>query len=348
VETCFEDLELPPELRPPVVVERPEGSGVFVRLSDSYLWQIVYLGFPEPDNDRNITVHGTGFLMAHDGATYIVTAAHVAVDLMDSFGVRLNREDSGLGDIDRIDQAAWHFHPDNKVDVAVMPYQPPKWAKVNYSKSKFIASEFKVQSKNIGPGDLAYVIGVFQKMRGKDKNMPVVHTGHVAAMAYGEKMLTDDWRPGAKKGAMIEIEGYIVQVPTLPESSGSPVYVRRSIELRGAFEVNDEGTTASSLRTWTHGTVWLLGMWHGTWDSEEKSVIVGTNMGVCIPAPKIVEVLEKQELKAMREESKSRAAKTSALKPQSAAKARDEILATMLATPPQPRAKPARKRVTGK
>ena len=70
-----------------------------MRLSDGSLSQIVYLGIPHPDNDRALDIRGTGFLLAHDGHTYIVTAAHVAVDLDESLAVRLNRQDNELGDL---------------------------------------------------------------------------------------------------------------------------------------------------------------------------------------------------------------------------------------------------------
>ncbi|MBI2753008.1 MAG: trypsin-like peptidase domain-containing protein [Betaproteobacteria bacterium] len=318
-----------------------------MRLSDSYLCQIVYLGFPRPDNDHELDVHGTGFLLAHEGDTYLVTAAHVAVDLDESFAVRLNREDSGLGDLKRIDHATWYYHPDDTVDVAVMPFTPPKWAKVNYAKSKWIATEFKVQSKDIGPGDLAYVVGIFQKMRGKEKNLPVVHTGHIGSMAHGEKLITDDWRPGAKNDAKIEIEGYLVQVPTLPESSGSPVYVRRSLAQKTLADIASgyRDRASDRLRAWMHGSVWLLGLWHGTWNTEEKGVVVATNMGACIPAPRILETLDRKELKAMRKAAKEKRVAAIALTPQSASDAvardRDGILGAMLSQPPQPRKKSA-------
>jgi hypothetical protein len=344
-------LGLPPELLPPVVVERPEGSGTFVRLSDSYLWQIVYLGIQHADKEHEMTVQGTGFLLAHDGATYIVTAAHVAAVLDDCpIGVRLNREDDGLGNVDRIDHAKWYYHPSDDVDVAIMPYSPPRWAKVNYAKSKWIANEFKVHSKNIGPGDLAYVVGIFQKMRGKDKNMPVVHVGHIGSMATGEKFLVDDWRSG--RSGDIEISGYVIQVSTLSESSGSPVYVRRSFRVTGVEEVDTEKKIASPLNAWMYGSVWLLGVWSGKWDADEDGVTVGANTGVCTPALSILETLERPELKAMRKTANDKAKQESKLTLQRAdgsiAKLRDETLRTMLSTPPQPRTLPARKRVKRK
>lgn len=279
-----------------------------MRLSDSYLWRTVYLGTSRPDDIKAIDVKGTGFLLLHEGCTYIVSAAHVVVPLDDGpIAIRLNRTDTGLGDIDHLDQAKWHYHPDPAVDIAVLPYSPPPWAKVNYAKSKAIASEFKIESKGFGPGDLAYVVGIFQKMRGKEKNMPVVHVGHVGSMGVGEKFLTDDWRPG-KGGRDIEVSGYVIQVSTLPESSGSPVYVRRTLDgwapepkyqMPPGVRPGDKVEVPLVLAS-TYGSVWLLGVWHGMWKTADQGVIVGTNTGVCTPAPRILETLALPELVEMR------------------------------------------------
>jgi hypothetical protein len=105
----------------------------------------------------------------------------------------------------------------------------------------------------------------------------------------------------------------------------------------------------SPIAGWVYGSVWLLGLWHGNWETEEKGITVGANMGACIPAPRILETIERLELRAMRQQAKDKGARENSLSPQrSVAKARHEILATMLSTPPQPRTKAAKKRVKSK
>lgn len=342
-------IELPPELRPPIVVERPKGSRVFVRLDDSYLRSIVYIGCKHPDSDTEIDTHGTGFLVAHEGHSYIVTAAHVAVDFDDGpVAIRLNRQDNGLGGIVPIDTAKWYYHPtDLSVDIAVMPFDVPTWARAIRHRTKSFATEFKIGTKNFGSGDLAYVVGIFNKLRGTGKNVPFVHTGHIASMGHGESVSTEYWWPD-KKAKYIEINGYLVQVTTLPESSGSPVFVRRSLqglapEPDFKIPVNakkGDKIPVPMVRSWTYGSVWLLGLWHGRWTTEENNVIVGDDMGLCVPVPRILEVLNSEELKQMRHDSDQRAKRENALTPQSKPKplSGDDILRNMLNTPPQPRA----------
>jgi Trypsin-like peptidase domain len=290
-------------------MERPQGSEVFVRLMDSYLRSIVYLGFPHPDKPSAIDPAGTGFLLSYDESTYIVTAAHVAKQLTEvPFGIRLNREGDGLGQVDYIESARWYLHPDDTVDVAVIPYKPPRWARVKFVWGKYIMSDFKRETKDIGVGDLAYVVGILKALRAKDKNVPVVHTGHIASMADGEKIPTTDWRSNAENPPLLDIDAYLVQAPTMPQSSGSPVFVRRTIN-------SVLKTETESLRTTVAGSVWLLGLWHGAWINDvstllqvsDGSVTVGTGMGLCIPAPKIIQVLQTDELMTMRQKWKDSA-----------------------------------------
>ena len=103
-----------------------------VRLVDDARKCVVYLGYPEVGHDKRIEPVGTGFFVFvsgenDDGASYLVTARHVAEELgADPFGVRLDQPD-GRGRVDYVDQAEWFFHPtDNNVDGAVLPYNPPK------------------------------------------------------------------------------------------------------------------------------------------------------------------------------------------------------------------------------
>jgi hypothetical protein len=201
--------------------------------------------------------------------------------------VRLNKASDGLGDVEILDGDAWRFHPDSAIDVAVLPYNPPEWAKAKASSTKHVISEFKQQTKDIGPGDLSYIVGMFDQMRGDLRNAPTVHVGYIGS-SPGEKVQVDDWRAEAADDAKVEIEGWLIQVPTLAGSSGSPVFVRRTV---GPFALGEVDAEAKKIvgvvKAWTYGTVWLLGLWHGAWES--------TGMGLCIPAPRIIEALEHAE-----------------------------------------------------
>lgn len=334
-------VKLSPDLRPPIVVERC--IGVRVRLSDSYLDCVAYLGFADPAIPGVIDIQGTGFFVAHDEALYLVTAAHVAKAFEDAaFSVRLNN-DRGRAHIDQIQSGEWIKHPDEKVDVAVMRYDPPARMRVTAVRTRELLIDFKRWSKDIGVGDLAYVVGIYKYMSGKEKNIPVVHTGHIASMADGEPLPTKDWswEGDPDKAPVLHINGYLVQVPTLEQSSGSPVFVRRSIETKGT---DKEG---NALRAWQYGSVWLLGLWHGAWTNAtcEALGIPGVGVGITIPASLIVEALDQSKVKSMRDSEK--ASRIVAATPQSsrqiASKAGDDILRAAMNTPPKPRRAPKAK-----
>lgn len=354
-------VEFPFELHPPLRVERPEGSGTYVRLSDDARACVAYLGIPEINQDQEIKPIGTGFFVRHEGSTYIVTAAHVAKDLTDvAFGVRLNTKEGG-GRIDRLDEGYWKNHPtDELVDVAILPYEIPAWADA-IPFGKWFVTEFKRKTKDFGAGDLVYIVGVYKFLHGVKRNMPAVHTGYIAAMADGEEIYIADWRAAEPdKADLIPVYGHLIQAPTLPASSGSPVFVRRSIQALipdPAFEP-PKGTKPGDkvkvplLKTWRYGSVWLLGLWQGAWGDVTRmvslpdgAVDMGTGMGVCVPAIKILEALEHPDLVELRRKKKQETAKKSALSLQSArvAHAGDAILRTMLDTPPARKAKASKK-----
>ena len=304
---------------PTLVVERPEGSGVFVRLNDSYLRSIAYIGVARPGSDTQIDATGTGFLVVHDGATYLVTAAHVAVAYQDAaMDVRLNRDDN-TGGIQPIDTAKWYWHPDSKVDIAVMPFRVEPWARVIYFNTKHLAGDFKVQTKDLGTGDIAYVVGMFQELHGEERNVPVVHTGHIGSMGL-EVVQVGDWRDGAKKGNKIGIQGFLISAPTLPGSSGSPVFVRRTLEVEGVEEVDAKTGKRVPIRAWTHGSVWLLGVWSAAWNEKQLGKTFVLGMGVCIPGERLFETLNQPELKELRDKAKAKKDKESKLSLQAKAK----------------------------
>lgn len=277
-----------------------------MRLDDNYLRCIAYIGRERADGGAGIATEGTGFLLTHEDHTYLVTAAHVAVKFIHGvMDVRLNKRDRGLGGVEHFEDTNWFFHEDSSVDVAVMPFAIPSWARASPLRSRTIATDFKIDSKNFGAGDLAYVVGIFNKMRGREKNEPFVHTGHVASMGYGEVAPMGDWRSesnarkyAANEDPTVEVRGYFIQATTLPESSGSPVFIRRSIEIKPVEMVERSDPNA---RQWVYGSVWLLGLWSGNWNTRyEGNVVIGDDMGLCVPAPRILEVLERKELKELR------------------------------------------------
>lgn len=283
-----------------------------VRLADDYRRSVVFLGWPENTTSNLLNPQGTGFFIEMPFGRYIVTAGHVA-DLFKNtpndsetgpFGIRLN-DKNGYGRIERIDSARFHYHPHYPaIDVAIMEFEPPPWAEAAVVPTDVFLSDLKMESKDIGTGDLAYVVGLFWLLSGKQRNLPIVHTGHVAGFPEGEVIPIKGSAP---------ILGYLVEANAIEGASGSPVFVRRTL-IGEAKQIKDGAT----VNTWNHGAAFLLGLWVGAWN--ERAEIGGIDkeiprgIGIVTPATCILEVLDMPELRSRRDQRRtqkdqSRAAK---------------------------------------
>lgn len=275
-----------------------------MRISDDARECSVFLGYPEGAGETSdIAVCGTGFLVYVKGggarSMYLVTAAHVAHSIgSDPFAVRLNSNEGGAR-LDRIDSAKWHFHANKNVDIAVMEYDPPRWAaSMVLPADEFIDDEI-AHHFNIGAGDPVQIVGLFHLHYGRGRNLPVVHTGHIALVP------TDEAIPmgRAKDGGVLYVNGYLVEAHGLEGSSGSPAYVRATIP----FVAND--VSAEDAATKIHGfsAAYLLGIWVGAWSGEpddtlkreshvSRARMVPVGMGIVIPATRIWEVFNMPDL----------------------------------------------------
>jgi Trypsin-like peptidase domain len=275
-----------------------------VRLADDYRHSVVFLGWPEDATSNRLKPIGTGFFVDMDYGRYIVTAGHVADDFkahrddLDTipFGIRLNDRD-GNGRVDRIDSAQFQYHPQYpNVDVAIMEYEPPEWAEVAVVPTDVFLSDIKMESKDIGTGDIAYVVGLFWLMSGKQRNLPIVHTGHVAGFPAGELIPIKDSAP---------VLGYLVEANAIKGASGSPVFVRRT--LVGEAKQIKDGATVS---TWHHGAAFLLGVWVAAWNERAQIGAIGQEIprgiGIVTPAVYILEVLHLPELRGRREQRREK------------------------------------------
>jgi hypothetical protein len=243
---------------------------------------------------------GTGFFIDHEGFSYLVTARHVAMGIHAPFVVGYNNL-AGEMVLDDVDYADWHYHEDPSVDVAVIPagLNQADW-KV-FSSSLFVV-ERPGRNPLFGPGDLVYIVGLYRLFPGKAKISPVVHTGHIG-------MLPSDPIPMKNRVTKetVEVKGYLIEAQTLEALSGSPVFFRYT-------NPTDIFTPFGRVMGYAEN-VYLLGLWAGAWDGisgpmlteqlgkKERRVPVG--MGIVIPAMQIVEVLNSEPLRQMREQAKA-------------------------------------------
>ena len=282
-----------------------------------------------------INAAGTGFLVyAGEGTwqgVYLVTAAHVARDLgSEPFVIRLN-ETGGTGRLDEVDGTKWYFHQDDRaVDVAVMRYELPSWAdNTTMPVTEFIDPP-RIKGWKVGPGDAAYLVGLFQLHAGKKRNLPVVHTGNIALMPSDEKIpvKNDD-------GSINEVEAYLVEMHTLPGASGSPVMIRPTVRFMAKdLDDNQESLALAEARDF------LLGVWIAGWPGQpnktfaaakglSESARVPVGMGLVIPAARIVDILGRRDLIEER-----RAAMTAELRKRATTPERTVVDAAVRKKPP--------------
>ena len=213
-----------------------------MQVSDDLRRCVVFLGFPDAGLEKGgIHCIGTAFLVLYENVGYLATVRHVASMFgSDPFLVRMNKPD-GTSDNLYADQVRWHYHPDDNVDIAVIQFHVADDQGYDrfYLHGEMLApltDENRVADKHIGTGDFAYTVGLFRLLAGRHRNLPVVHTGHIALMPGQENIPVQDWDDPNRKRTRY-VDGYLIEAQSLGGLSGSPVFVRPSMAnvLNGQF-----------------------------------------------------------------------------------------------------------------
>jgi Trypsin-like peptidase domain len=305
----------------------PVSEGFAVRLTRAARKCVVFLGYPDPGNpETGIICQGTGFLVLYQGGFYLVTARHVAELLGDvGFCTRVNTHDGKSRNVPADQKVTWVYHPDSAVDVAVVGFGISATAGFDFLYLDEIllpTREKEVDPDFVDIGDLVYTVGLWRVLVGEERNLPVVHTGHVARLPGEEKIPVQ----GAL-GRTELVDAYLVEAQTLSGLSGSPVFLRPSV-LVGFDNVKKREDPEKEVRLELiayEERVALLGLWQAAWDAKAGEVLsadrgapltVPAGMGVVVPASKIVEVLELPILRERRAAEQRRREQSNAAKPQ--------------------------------
>jgi hypothetical protein len=194
-----------------------------------------------------------------------------------------------------------------------------------------------------------------------------VHSGNIAAFYEDEKIRVRDWNVRDPSKHLF-IDAYVVQCAAMPGASGSPVFVRETEQAAGSRHFHpqtpadkddyDVTTGEPKYRTFesdlptAYGELYLLGLWHGSWEVDGVAIGAGpaivrnpAGYGIVVPAEKILEVLDMPKLKQPRDEAmkKMEAQRAKSLPvadslPRPEAQQRfDSTLKRMLDTPPKPK-----------
>jgi hypothetical protein len=288
-----------------------------MRLPDEVRESVVFVGRVIPVGGREERrLLGTAFVVgvvAEDDPNvkclYLVTARHVAAQL--SLGgpwfVRFNTKEGGFVDADRDSPGIWWTHPEepDSADAAVEQlFDLPEGVELRHVPEEMLATEKVIREVSIGPGDAVNIVGLFTKMTGRQRNIPIVRTGNVA-------MIPSERVPGIEIcDATHESDVYLIEARSVGGLSGSPVYVTGTVIFPGF--VDQLGKTVNVP---LHGNIYLLGLMHGHWDVKESEINEvrvravkgdrqGVNVGIAVvvPAQKIFDILRRDELVHIRGE----------------------------------------------
>ena len=203
-------------------------GGLTLRVFEDFRRSVVFFGKQSPP-DGQIKYGGTGFLLIDDFegdlVPLVVTARHVAKQLEEDFFVRINKH-GGESIALPVANATWCHHPDKNVDLsALIHIFNPKIYDCTYFSTAII---MPYSPTEIFCGDTVSLVGLFRLRAGSKRNVPIVHTGHIASVPDpNEKIpLTD-----RVTGLPIEVASYLIEAQTFDGLSGSPVlYYERTRE----------------------------------------------------------------------------------------------------------------------
>jgi hypothetical protein len=225
---------------------------------------------------------------------YAVTAKHV-IDGLIKLGlknaiIRLNLGSGGIQEYN-ISLESWFFHPEENIDVAAVAGPIPEECDhlaldVNWAKTPLELLEM-----NVGGGTEVFLAGLFEKHYGKERNIPIVRIGSIAAMPEEEI-----------ESQFGLINGYLVELKSFGGLSGSPVFINL-----GTIRSNN-GKIETSVCP--EGVFYLIGLMQGHWDevtmnSDSKSAIKNNmGIGIVVSIDKVLEVINQPKIIALEEESK--------------------------------------------
>jgi hypothetical protein len=288
-------------------------------IPNQYLDSVVFLYPDVAAAERRADSGGSGFIASWpDGAKdpafrslYIVTNRHVAEK---AHAVRLEKSWGRGADVLATPYEGWWHHPDGD-DVSVFPLELSFEQQFYYSAIPF--TRFMHQGSKetgwLGPGEDVFLLGRHIDRKGFQVDSPIARFGHIAAPPL---MVRNDLRG-------LDQLSYLVEVLSRSGYSGSPAIVfRLQLEIPHVggpqLSIGEPRPRAKS-QAGTPGEPVLLGI---NWGHLHESVPVyqpggeraaekfyvqqNTGLAAVVPAWRITEILENEDLAETREEGRKR------------------------------------------
>ncbi len=291
-----------------------------MRIAEVALKCVVFIGLPRGDDLAvKPILGGTGFFVDVPSAdrrfytTYLVTARHIAEKIEGRVAiVRMNAAGGGLLHFRIKPEIRWWRHPETPdlVDAAVIPWKPGLVADYKVLRpDEWFLTEKIIKDRDLGPADEVFLVGLFTRMSGEQKNIPIVRSGNIA-------MMPDEMVPGitGPHGESVTSDAYLIELRSIGGISGSPVFIRETLNLGIVEDATQKPAKIHGL-----GSPYFLGLAHGHWsippenrnDADiqtigDKKDRINVGIAVVVPAKKILEVLNHPELIQMRKEAEEK------------------------------------------
>lgn len=278
-------------------------SDINMRVPDTVRKCVLTLGC-EDECTREIVYGGTAFVVTIPGrsrewnAPYLVTAKHSLQKIGDRRTIfRANSKSGEAVEIDATG-AKWFFHPDPVVDLAIIPFLPSLELDLDVrsvSESMFLTAE-DIAKHRIGPGDEVFMTGLFTKVKGHSKNLPIVRMGTVALIPDEQIPFDDNL-----------IDAYLVEARSIGGLSGSPAFVSETVQMAYPSKLGKKYPEEADIY-FVPGKTFFMGLVIGHWDVPPSLSLLEkekVNMGISVVVPcwKIRELLYLPEHVKMRKEA---------------------------------------------
>jgi hypothetical protein len=282
----------------------PGLEGFYMHFGSAVQNTVAFIGYADTASPGGIKCIGTGVLVHHKGVGYLATARHVVEPIGDApFLVRLNRS-SGGSNMVMGEQVKWYYHPNETVDLAVMPFAATvgRGFECQYIPETDFLSDAVATEHGVDMGDICYTVGLFRYLTGNERNLPVLFTGHIALWNQADIPIWNEYKQKPE-----HVHGHLIQSHGLQGASGSPVFVRPGIQF-GPLPLQDgsQGAVVMALQR-----KWLMGIFQAAWflppDEIQRAEIgakkgdtVPVGLGVVVPCSRLIELFETEEIQDMR------------------------------------------------